>query len=141
MTPPSVVPAVPSVAAERTLRRLTVALAEEGIGWAPIAGYGECPVIAVRDVDVPEVDGRSLTSKGDVVARFVEPRRKDARRFNGAASVGSVMRWSASRVFKLMLDVPLDQAKVSDPGAFVELEVWTTQPDGTYACPRHNRGA
>ena len=41
VTPPSVVPAVPSVAAERTLRRLTAALAEEGIGWAPIAGYGE----------------------------------------------------------------------------------------------------
>ncbi len=141
VTPPSVVPAVPSVAAERTLRRLTAALAEEGIGWAPIAGYGECPVIAVRDVDVPEV-GRTLAHlEGDVVARFVEPRRKDARWSNGAASVGSVMRWSASRVFGLMLDVPLDQAKVSDPGAFVELEVWTTQPDGTYACPRHNRGA
>lgn len=136
---PAVVPVNPRLSADHTLRSLTAAFAATGVAWAPVAGYGDCPVLAVRDTDLSLVIQAITQLEGDLVARYTERGRKEAQWITGTVRLASALRWKASAVFGLMLGTGQERAAASDQGALVELEIWPQTSEGLYSSPRNNR--
>ena len=133
-----VVPLNPANSSSHTLASVLKSLSEQVIPWAPVCTSSTTPAIAIMDTALEDLSRAFASLEEGTVIRYGNANGTDSRWLSKPAELWRSITTAQPEVISVVTGCDLEQASISHPSSFVDIEIWSRSATGTYKPPRRN---